>query len=414
MNLTYFDAVILGDSLAGRIAAALLARGGGRLLVLRPAQASVPPRWCFSSLLLERILDQLDGRAVLTKPQRFQFLAGPERLDVHGRHPFAEEVRREFPAAAGEILATTADLTSFGEKLAQHLWDSGGLPLQGAAARMRFFARGLRRGLTAGRLYESLADRLGELESTEAANFLAGLLPALALTDGERLSLGEAALLWHGVMRPTSASPTGLYELLARRYQQFHGQEEDLNRFESLQTSARGPLRLQLRGGKQVTAGSLLLADASTSDRLPAPLQAAVAGGSSSIPPISLGDKVSPVLAELLVLAGAPPLRLTLSGPTENRQLLVESSRELAPAEVRQRLQDLFPFATLGDQLGVGLTPAPESEGGLRRAPRRIVAAPNIFACSAAVLPALGSIGEVLTGLSIASVVQQRLKSAPA
>ncbi len=408
MNQNYFDAVVLGESLAGRIAAALLARRGCRLLLLRPAAAAPSLSWCFSSLLLERILDQLDGRAVLTQPQRFQFLGEGVRLDFHGRHPLAEELRREVPRDAEAIQAACGDLAGLGDKLAELFWDCGGLPLGGAQARWRFRARSLRRGLTPGRLDESLADRLEEYDSAAAA-FLGGLLPALALISAERLTLAEAALLWHGAMRATGASPAGLDELLRHRYQQFHGEEDDLAPLESLTPGSHQPTRLHFKGGKQVATACLVIADAAaTSVALPGlPARAAA----SRPAPIFLGDKVSPLLADQVLLGGSPPLRLSFAGPADQRQLTVESAGELPAAELAGRLRTLCPFAELGDPVAADVAPA-VPQPGLHAALQRATPAAGLFHCSAAVLPNLGSVGEVLVGLSVATAVQRRLRKA--
>ncbi len=411
MNQSYFDAVILGDSLAARLAAALLARRGCRLLTLHPAGGAAPSAWCFSSLFLERMLDQLDGRAVLTMPQRFQYLGDGVRLDMHGRQPFAEEVRREFPRDVEAILGATADLAALGEKFAGLLWDSGGLPLAGIRDRWAFRLRGLRRGLTPGRLGEPLADRLAELDSPAAATFLGNLLPALSLTSVEQLSLAEAALLWHGAMRPTAASTAGLDELLRRRYQQFHGEEEDLAKLESLTPGDRQPNRLRFKGGQQVAAGCLVVADAAAALHLPEALRPAAAASSRPAAPLLLGNTVSPVLADQVVLAGSPLLRLSFSGPPEQRRLVVEAPREIAADELCGRLQALCPFAPLAGELVAGV-PSPAGPPGLRAAMRRAVAGPGLFHCSPAVLPRLGSVGEALTGLSVARAVQRRLKKA--
>lgn len=409
----HFDAVILGDSLAARITGALLARAGCRLLTLRPAKTLPVPTWFFSSLLLERILDQLDGRAVLTKPQPFQYLADDVRLDFHGRNPLPEEIRREFPAAADEILATTTALAALGDKLATLLWEQGGLPLSGLTSRWSFAIRCLRKGLTQGRLHELLGDRLDELDSTVAAGFLSGLLPGLALRSAEELTLAEAALLWHGVMRPTAASAAGLEGLLQRRYQQFHGQEDDLARLESFAPGRHQPSRLHFRGGQQMMASAVVVGAADAAAFLPKPMQIPTGADNRHQPQIFLGDKVPPVLADHVVLAGTPPLRLYFSGAGDQRRVRVECRQELPAEGIKARLETLLPFATLAVP-GMTRPAIPALPPGLRRAIGRAVPAPGIYHSSEAILPGLGSLGEVLTGLSVATAIQRRLRRKPA
>ena len=267
--------------------------------------------------------------------------------------------------------------------------------------------------MTPGRLGEPLADRLAELDSPAAAAFLGDLLPALALRSAEQLSLAEAALLWHGAMRPTAASTAGLDELLRRRYQQFHGEEEALAKLESLTPGNRQPSRLRFKGGQQVAAGCLVVADADAARHLPEALRPAASAPLKPASPLLLGDKVSPVLADQVILAGSPLLRLSFSGPPDQRRLTVESGREIPADELRSRLQALCPFAPLEGEPAASVAPF-SGPPGLRAAMRRAVAGPGLFHCSPAVLAGLGSVGEALTGLSVASAVQRRLKKAAA
>lgn len=411
MNQSYFDAVVLGDSLAGRIAAALLARHGCRLLQLRPATAAASSAWCFSSLLLERILEQLDGRAVLTQPQRFQYLREGVRLDFHGRNPFVEEVRREYPRDVETILGACSDLTALGDKLAALFWECGGLPLSGVKARWSFRTRCLRRGLPPGRLDKLFADHLEDIEPPAAASLLGGLLPALALTSAEHMSLAEAALLWHGAMRPTGVSPAGLDELLDRRYQQFHGEEGDLALLESITPGSRQPTRLRFKGGKQVATACLVLADGATINAtLPPALAAVNATPPPPFSPISLGERVSPIIADQVLLAGSPPLRLGFSGPADQRRVTVESAGELPGQELASRLRALLPFAEIDADPAAGIVPS-TVQPGLGNALRRAMPETGLIQCSSAVLPNLGSVGEVLVGLSVATAVQRRVKN---
>jgi hypothetical protein len=411
MTQTWFDTVILGDSLAGRVAGALLARRGARVLCLRPSGELKPPNWFLSSLVLERLLEQLEGGSVLTRPQRFQYLADPVRLDFHGRTTLTEELRREYAENAGQTESVLDDFTDFGNKLSELLWDTGGLPFAGARARLRFSARCLRRGLGGKRLDQPLEERLGSLAPTAAAGLLGGLLPALALIPADRLTVAEAALLWHGAMRPRGVSFAGLDELLLRRFRQFHGEEDDLGRLESIEGGGRQPLRLVMKNGRPVAAGNLLLADeAPTGTPLQPTVEIPATVPHTASVTIEIGDLLSPMLADHVALGDSHPLRLSLAGSPGDRRAVVEWAGSWKQPDLTDRLRQVMPFVDVDLELpeaGAQDYPAP----GLTAAAKRAAAGKNILWCGPMVLPALGTIGEVLTGFSAASTLLAEEKS---
>ena len=409
MNQQYFDVVVIGESLAGRIAAALLARSGLRLLTLRSARPITGCAWGFSSLLLEKVLDQLDGRTVLNKPQTLQFLDREIRIELNGRNSFGDEIRREFPRGAAQILRTSEALATLGEELAELCWDSGGLPLGGLTSRWGFFWRSLRHGLTNGRLRVPLAKHLTKLGVADAAALFGALLPALALVPPERLSVGEAALLWHAASRPESVSLPGLEQLLNRRYQQFHGGEEDLAILDSVTPGSRQPYRLQLKGQRQIAAGCLIVADPAMTGYLPEAWRSSAPAQPLPGAVLQLTGEVSPVLSEQVVLAGQPPLRLAFSGAEKERRVVVEAAGAISAAELTERLHRLCPFAGLNGEPLTGSVAATQPSG-LSTAIARAAGGPGLFYCSATVLPALGCTGEALTALSVATAIRQRLK----
>lgn len=403
MTQSAFDVLILGDGPGGRMAGALLARAGCRVLALRSADAPAPA-WFFSSLVLERLLDQLDGRAVLGRPLHFQYLSGAVRLDLHGRDPLAAELRREYPGAAETVAKPLEDLQELGEKLGLLLWEHGGLPVGKGVSRWGLFGRLLRQGLTPGRLNTPLAERLRDQESPAAAGLLRGLLSGLALAPADSVSLAEAALLWHGVLRPHGVSVAGLDELLLRRFRQFHGAEEDLATLQGVEPGTAG-CRLTFKGRAPVTAGRIVLAGPPPGCQLPgyppdAPAQ-----------PLRLGlaGQVSPVLAEHLVVDGTPPVRLALDGRPGEQRLTVEAAAAADPDELATRLESLLPFA-LGAPPAAGPHGAPPPAPGLSAAAGRLAPARHLLDCGPRVLPALGPAGEILAGYSVAAHILRGLK----
>ncbi len=408
MNQAQFDVIILGESLAGRVAAAILARAGLRLLSLQPAADPIPAPWCFSSTWLERLMEQMDGRTLLTHPIHFQYLCGSLRLDLHGPNPLREELRREIPRQAAQIEAALNDLEVLGNRLAEVIGEGNGLPLAGDPARVRFVLRCLRRGITPGRLKQPVAGRLAKLDPSVAA-LLGGLLGGLTLTPPERLSVAEAALLWHGANAASGISPAGLDELLLRRFRQFHGEEEDLVGLEGIEAGARQPIRVRLKGGRLLTCTKLIVASPELLRHLSSSLPAAQALDAPPAVMLSLGDKLTPVLAEHLILDGCPPLRLSFSGLPAQRVVQVEGSEAADRNTVQERLAKLLPFATFKLAADLPAPPRPE-RNGLAGAAARAIPARDCYLCHRAVLPALGSSGEVLIGRSVATNILSCLK----
>lgn len=409
---TYFDVIILGDSLAARIAGSLLAKGGYRVLTFQEP-SEFPANWFLSSLHLERLLERLNGRSCFVPPTSFQVLTADSRLEFLQPSTLEEELRREFASGFEDVYRFLGHLQSLGHRLEETLLASGGLPLTGMAGRLRFARRSLRRRLSRRALLEPLGNTLAGLNLEPARKALATLFAGLSLTPVDRLSVGEAALLWNSAVRAEGVSPSRLAELLSRRYDQFHGQTENLSGLRTLKTEGNRLSGALLTEGMRCGARYFLIGSPAGWDLLPKQFQAPVPSPFSRLrfhaSPFSGG--INPILADRIIPEASFPLRLSLTSSEEKIAATVECTTD-SPSEKLENtlgnlLKPLFPFASYQ------IEPSGESESvwqGVRGAKQSFPGAistlrlrKNVFIChGSGVFPSLGSTGEVLTGITIA------------
>ena len=417
--MQHYDVIVLGEGLAARIAALLLARGGCRVLAFRnpTAPSAVTPAWFFPSLFLERLLENLGGRSCYTPVAPFQVLTSKTRLEFLGRESIEGELQREFPCENGGISAVLGLLQKLGSRLEEILWQSGGLPLTGLRSRLRFACRRLRRGIGSGlsRPLSSLWKGIGDSEGREV---LEALFTGLTLTPPERLSVAEGALIWHCARKTDGLSLSGFEDLLQRRYNQFHGEEEALAGLESLDCEDGG-IRGNLKGGGRFSAktivlgecpaGSLFRANALGEWKSPSPLETFIVTFHEGRP--------SPLLASRFILGGPHAIRLSFMEEPSRKSCLVESPSAEAPEgiqpqDIHTRLAAIFPFARFQVARRPSPLPEPDRSGpkdrrirsGFPGAAASLKLGKNILNCNgAAVFPALGGTGEALVGVSVAN-----------
>lgn len=416
MSQSHFDVIILGASLASRVTGTLLARGGCRVLTFdEPADRA--PGWLHSSLHLERLLERLDGRACLTSPSPFQVLTADSRLEFAHPEAVLSELRREFPADHSTAAGLLCDLRNLGQRLEEALWDSGGLPLSGPASRVRFFKQRLRRRLGRASLTQPLGRRLDGLQQASARTALVALFAGLALTSADRLSVAEAALLWNSAVRGQGVSSSALDDLLLHRYRQFHGQTEKLCRLQALQTEGNRLAGATLKGGGRCRASFFLIG--SPEDR-----HLTARHLSPAAPPVRRSlrfttslprDAVSPLLAERVIVGGELPVRLTFSDSGEETVCWVDcAAGDLATATCVAKLQRILapvlPFATFRLEPCSPERPEPETAPsgppakGFPGARGSVRVRDNLLTCHGdGILPSLGTVGEVVTGITVAN-----------
>jgi hypothetical protein len=414
----HYDLIVLGESLAGQIAAALLARGGRRVLLLGEKTGDGDGAPFPACLHLQRVLEQLDGRACLRPSPPRQVLSGSIRLTLHGSTPLPDELQREFGADAARVARLLTKLQRVGLGLEAALQQSGGLPLGGFGSRWRFAWRRLRRGLTRRALARPLDRHLQGLGS-ESRAALAALFAGLALLPPGRLSTAEAALLWSAVATGPGVDPAELAALLQKRFPQFRGERGALAELESVDGGKGRIGSIALTGGIRCTADTFLLASAAAADHFP--VRHPVPAGQTAPGCVAyLAGGVSPLLAPAITLGGAPVLQLRLTPEGERHRLHVSTLRGTPPPtaeEIEERLAALFPFAAV-DLVAVPATPAATVKTAPSRGARSFPGAagvlpigPNLLLCSGdAILPGLGPTGEVLVGTSVAALLQRKEK----
>jgi len=414
---SHYDAIIIGDSLAARIAGVMLARAGCRVLSLNEGQAT-SPAWFASSYHLERLLETLNGRACLTPAAPFQFLAQNVQVDFSGRHPLDEELLREFPADGPRLLELLATLQQRGEHLERVLFKAEGAPLRGLGGSVRFRWQALRDNLRTGKLAKKLSRQVGELPlGDDSRNFIAALFSGLALTPYPQLSVAEAALLWNSHAREHGVSASGLDTLLQQRYEQFHGLNGEIESFRQCDATTHEIRQVSFKNGGVSTADHYLIASPDQLHRLApslrpeslnlpaAPLRAVTS---------ELQGEPSPLLSRRVILAGDPTLRLCFGKRGERTLCALDlpASRELpSPETFHERLASVLPFCTFDLELPV---PPPQATSGPPRATFLGQSASvrllrnALFCHGASILPSLGSSGEVLLGVTVARHVIAR------
>jgi hypothetical protein len=420
--MRHYDVIVLGSCLGSRIASTLLAKEGIRILTFAESPGSLP-LWLHSSLHLERLLEQFGGRSCFTSPLPFQVVTGQSRIDIHGIHPFSDELRREFPDSFTAAESLLNSLQKTGEDLEETLWDAGGLPLAGYGSRWRFALKKWRHGLGMPHrtLSRPLRDFFADLQhpAKESVSAMFGGLSLVKFTD---LSMAEGALLWSGIRRKDGVSRSGLDELLRRRYEQYHGEAMPLDHLQSLRWKGSALEGVTLKDGRTCTARYFLLGP---QEKTQAQLQWAK---DRPVPPprcfryktSPLDGMISPLLTSRVIVGDNPPLRLSFTSADDRAFALIEYSpgRDMSPvdeSEIRRRLTPVLPFAHFTLEQEEENEGPVESSSLHRKAPFpgarfQLHRRNQLFCCGAAALPSLGATAEVLVGRTAAICLLRRLR----
>jgi len=416
MQRTY-DAIIIGDSLAARIAAVLLARGGCRVLSIEEGTPT-SPAWISSSHHLEKLLEALGGRSCLTPSSPFQILGDQARIDFSARRPLDEELRRELPGDDQTLRTLFTTLLERGQQLEQTLFDAGGAPLKGLGGGLKFRWKALRDGLRLGASRQKLTNHLERLGlSSSARTLVASLFSGLALVPATQLSLAEAALLWSSHTREHGVSAAGLDTLLRQRFEQFHGQLQPLESVKHFEMTAQQIRQVTFKNGSSCSADHYLLASAVQLPLLAPALQ--TTGLKLPAPPprtltTELHGKPSPLLSRRIILAGEPPLRLSFGKRDEQLLCAIDLPAGVplpSPGQLQERLTELLPFCSFAVETLPEAAPAPS--GKVRRTlfgqQQTVRLLRNTYLCHApSILPSLGGCGDALLGTSLATTLLSR------
>lgn len=424
MSQKYFDVIILGSSLASRIAGSLLVKGGCRVLTFQDP-SEFPSAWLHSSLHLERLLERLDGRSCFASPAPFQVLTADSRLEFLQPSLVERELRREFASGYEEVFSLLRHLQDLGDRLEKSLWESGGVPLLGMASRLRFTHRRLRRRLTRRALGEPLERILGRLSHAPARRALSTLFSGLSLNPVASLSAAEAALLWNSAVRAEGVSSKRLDDLLTRRYDQFHGQTENLSQLQSIQMEGKRISGAVLKEGGRCGGRYFLIGSPAGWNLVQKPLQIAYRSHRYRLRfrTSPLNGRISPMFADSVIPEASFPMRISFS-PGEENIAAIECTTGSPPPEnpegaLNPILKSMFPFASYDLEWAGNSEPLPDCVGAAKRAfpgatvPLRL--RKNLFLChGCGTLSSLGATGEVVTGISVANHLLRFMKKGKA
>ncbi len=420
----HYDVAFLGDSLASLLSAALLVKRGCRVLMIHNTR-ELPIRWLTSSLLLERMLDLLDGRACCTTPAPFQVITRHQRIDCNGKSSLADELRRELPVEHREVATFLDDMLSLGEQLEDLLWEHRGLPSGRLGNRFRF-RRNCFRADIPGRVFrQTLRDRLSDFGEPGARKFLTSLFCGFSFAPSNRLTLAECALIWSGLGRKGGIVKSGLEELLWHRYKQFHGAEEQLHRLARVRTGKDGSGKFLFDDERVATADRLVFADRETvplCEGLSAPPTGRLVHGYVSA---NIKNRISPLLTRRVIVDGNPPLRLQIEETGNAAFCRVENAaigeRGLASTEqIEKRLTPVFPFVDLNlvaqnMENAADVDLRSDARPALMSAHERVVFDHGKrYLCSgSSVIPELGTVGEVIVALTTTNELLQATGKPP-
>jgi len=342
MPASRYDLAIVGNSLAARMAAALLAKHGKRLIRFSAPLCQDP--WLNSSLFVEKMLGILGARACFAPYPPFQVLSSQARVTIQPEPPLALELAREFGSAGATVGERLGELERTGKRLEELLWEHGGLPLAGMGETARWRWLCLRRKMPLAELAAPLADRLQNLPEP-AGEWLRDLFQGLSLQPLEALTVADGALLWAHACRPEGIAADELQQLLDKRFEQFHGIEAQLDTLELLEHQ-HGHWQGTLHGGGQFRAEHLILADLGhdfAGRRYPLPPE---------LPPpnrhfvtSALDGQLSPLLMRRVIAGGPLPMRMALTTSASGLAGQVTTRTAVEASQLRHQLEPLLPFA---------------------------------------------------------------------
>lgn len=396
--MRHFDVIVATSSLAGQIAATLIARAGRSVLHLqgdRPAGIA----WFQSTLILEQLLDELEGHSCFGPPIPFQVLTPDVRVEINDSTPLNEVLRREFGEEAPSIQRFLDECRTLGERL-ESFYRKKGLPLPGIGTSLGGGLKRLGAGLPKGRLHQKLPGAIRETGNQTAETFLTTLFSGLSGSPASELHVWEAALLWAGATRPRGISPSGLEALLRHRGEQAGLISAPLARAQNLAITGGKPTCTA--EGIGPCSATHLVTGPETRHLLGLPL--AEKGDRLRYTSSPLDGMLSPLLARRVITGDGIQARLSFG--TKNEQTLCAldliGSEPMSAVALKNALVPVLPFARyeLTERPADPAPFLPVKKVSWQRIPYRHK---KIWiADSPSLLSALGTTGEVLLGTGIA------------
>ncbi len=345
MSSKHYDIAIIGGSVAARIASALLAKQGRKVLLLRDREAKAPV-WFHSSLFLEKLLGVLGARSCFVAQQPIQVISERARVTLSSDIPLEDELTREFGEAGKGVNSWLAELRTQGIKLEELFLENGGLPWPSLKAKGRLKLLTLKRRINWHELEAPVSQSIDHLPAA-TRSFLTDLLQGLSLTRTSRLSCATAAMLWAQALRPENLKEPDFSEILNKRFEQFHGAKGQIDDLESLAYNGSRWTGGQFKSGGTFTTDNFLLGDKQWLDkfvplqknRLPSPEATSVYRTSD------LAGQLSPLLARRIICGGQTPLRIAIEEQEDELQGLIMGNSEVSESSIRHQIEAILPFA---------------------------------------------------------------------
>jgi len=413
MSSKHYNIVIIGGSVAARIAAALLAKQGKRVLFLRNHEAKAPA-WFHSSLFLEKLLGVLGGRACFVAQPPIQVISEKARVTLSNDVKLEDELSREFGDDGKAVNQWLEELRLQGIKLEEFFSETGGLPWPSLKAKGHLKLLSLKRRINWQELEAPISQSL-ERFSGAAKCFLTDLLQGLSSTRVTQLSYSRAAMLWAQTLRPENLKEPDFSEMLNKRFEQFHGAKEQIDNLKSLDYNDSKWTGGQFKSEGFFTADSFLLGDKQWIDKF-APLE----GRKLSLPDppsvyrtSNLSGQLSPLLASRVICGGELPMRMAIEEHEEELRGLVVSDARSSESQVRLQMEGILPFAKYSiseDSLPLEA----KTNNKTDRAIKPLASLPiridkNLYCADRTVLlPEMGAAGAALLGWTLAENLGKR------
>jgi glycine/D-amino acid oxidase-like deaminating enzyme len=407
MSSKHYDIVIIGGSVAARIAAALLAKQGNKVLFLRNREAKAPA-WFHSSIFLEKLLGVLGGRACFVAQQPIQVISEKARVTLSSDVELEKELSREFGDDGAAVYRWLEELRLQGIKLEEFFWETGGLPWPSLKAKGHLKFLSLKRRINWHELEAPVSqsiERFGEATK----RFLTDLLQGLSSTRVTQLSYSRAAMLWAQALRPENLKEPEFSEMLNKRFEQFHGAKGQIDDLNSLDYNGSRWTGGQFMTGGSFTADNFLLGDKQwintfaplESSRLPLPESPVVYRTSN------LAGQLSPLLGSRIICGGELPMRMAIEEQDEELLGQIVSDARSSESLVRLQMEAILPFAKYRFTKGC-LPLKTETSNNGERAVKPLASLPiridkNLYCADRTVLlPEMGAAGAALLGWTLA------------
>ncbi len=410
MSSKEYDITIIGGSLSARIAAALLAKQGSKVLFIRKSEARAPA-WFHSSIFLEKLLGVLGGRSCFVAQRPIQVFSEKSRVTLCNDTSIEEELTREFGASGAVVSQWLSELNNQGVLLEELFWENGGLPWPSFIASTRFKLLCFQRKINLSELEQPVTHKLEQVPSP-ARVFLRDLLQGLSLVKIDDLTYARAAMLWAQALRPENLKEPDFSLVLNKRFEQFHGAKAELDDLESLDFDGSRWTGGHFKSGGRFTAKNFLLGDKRLSDLFTA--------GKTTLPflpstPLirstsDLRGQVSSLLETRIICGGKQPVRIAIEEHEDELRGLILSTSEVTTEEIRQQLEMVLPFAQY--QLTEEAHAVTQQIGNVQ--PMRLSSLPirigvNLYCADrTALLPEMGAAGAALLAWSIAENLRKR------